>query len=68
MKFVPQDDIINVFAYRGFDKKTRRATMDFMGYVDALSLTPSEGLINKLTDGEEIELRSYIRSRQHIKK
>lgn len=68
MKFIHQDEVIKVFAYRGFDKKARRATMDFMGYIDASSLTPSKDLLNKLTNGEETELRSYIRSRQYIKK
>ena len=59
MQFRKQAKKIQVFAYRGYDREKRRAKVEFLGSLDAYSFKPSDGLMDKLTDAEKIEVQEY---------
>jgi hypothetical protein len=62
MQFREQGRRIQILAYRGYDKEKKRATVKLLGSIDRYSFTPSDGLMESLTDDEKKELQSHTNS------
>lgn len=62
MQFRTQGNRIQVLAYRGYNKEKRRAEVKLVGSFNRTDFTPSDGLIDALTDDEKTELQSHIDS------
>lgn len=60
MQFKMVGNIIQVHRYEGYDKIKKRAIVKMVGSMSRHIFTPSDGLIDKLTDEEKTELQSYI--------
>jgi hypothetical protein len=60
MQFREQGKRIQVLGYRGYDKAKRRAVVKLLGSFDLYEFTPSDGLVESLTDDEKLELQSHI--------
>lgn len=60
MQFKRKGNKINVLAYRGYDREKRRAVVKMVGSMSAHTYTPSENLLENLTDDEREELQKYI--------
>lgn len=68
MQFRPQGNRIQVLAYRGYDKEKKRAQVKLVGSFDAYNYSPSDGLIDSLTDDEKEELQAHIKALRKKKK
>lgn len=59
MQFKKVGGRVQVLAYRGYDKDKKRSVVQLLGTMNAYTLEPSSGLLEKLTDDEKTELQSY---------
>lgn len=60
MQFKEVGGKIQVIAYRGYDKEKKRAVTKMLGSLAKYTFSPSDGLIESLTEEEKTELQSYI--------
>lgn len=60
MRYQRQGHRIKVLAYRGYDRENRRSIMKMLGSLNAYTLEPSSGTMEKLSDAERKELAEYI--------
>jgi len=60
MQFREQGKRIQVLGYRGYDKAKRRAVVKLLGSFDRYTFTPSDGLLESMTDDEKLELQSHM--------
>jgi len=65
MQFREAKGRIQVLAYAGYDKEKRRSVVQLLGSIDKYDLTPTDTLLERMTDEQKKELQSYIgRERQ----
>jgi hypothetical protein len=60
MQFKEVGGKIQVIAYRGYDKEKKRAVTKMLGSLAKYTFSPSDGLMESLTEEEKTELQSYI--------
>ena len=68
MQFREAKGRIQVLAYAGYDKEKRRSVVQLLGSIDKYDLTPTDTLLERMTDEQKQELQAYIDKKRQAQK